>query len=150
MWPVDFFFRSFKRQREYLKPGRLEDLLVLIRILGLGERDGIYGGTLQKELQQPDSAESWVEVARSHREFFRVTGENQDYIALVARAYNRGPDKGHRLSDELVQKLIEMAIDIHDRYLARSDRWKVFVPILVAVIGTVGALLSNWLVKRFE
>lgn len=137
------------RQDQYLKQGRLEDILLLIQFLGLSEERQLSNSTLMKEdkLGKPRSAKSWTAVAQNHREFFRVSGGTENKAIMLVHRYCLKGDEAARLTDEHIHRLVTMAISMYDRYLQRSDRWKALVPVIVAVIGGAGAWISKVLIE---
>jgi len=72
--------------RPYTIPGRLADVLALIQVLALDPDTRRSKGNITKELQgPPTSATDWFELAKNHREFFRVNPETEHGLSLVAR-----------------------------------------------------------------
>ena len=133
------------RKNDYLVPGRLEDVLALIQVLGLDEHahrseDGLY-----RELQgKPASAATWGETAKRHPEFFRVVEGNDHGISLIARHVSIKDEQGRRpVSVDFVQQLLETAITIHDVQVKRSQGWALYLPIWGAfVAGLLGVAAS--------
>jgi hypothetical protein len=79
---------EFRKQpfKSYTQPGRLQDVLALIQVLGLDENAHRSEDGLRSELQGvPRSASSWTELAQAHPEFFRVRPEGEHNISLVSR-----------------------------------------------------------------
>jgi len=70
-----------------LIPGRLEDVLALIQVLAMAEYENRGEGGLEKELVgKPLSADSWIELVKQHREFFRVSkSPSAPSAVLIAR-----------------------------------------------------------------
>lgn len=142
-----------RRRRRYLKPGRLEDILILIQVLGLGEGNRRESSGLTQELQGSDtdpenksplSAKNWAELAMKHREFFRVVGKNQE-ISLVAR-YSV---KDHKLADDFVQTLMEIAIEIYDRSIQQTNRLVIIYSILAGIVTALVAILPKIIESNF-
>ncbi len=129
------YFRS--KQIKYLKDGRLEDVLALIQVLALDKDSHRSEGGLRSELPaRPNSAESWLQLAGEHQEFFRVVEGKQYPISLVTRHVSEeAGQKRPPLSPEHTQALLNAAVELHDRQIRRSQRWTVLIPIWVAVIG---------------
>lgn len=131
----------------YLKGERLADTLALIQVLALDEHPHRSEAKLQVELQgRPKSAEAWASLAREHPEFFRVRAEAEHPVSLVAR-HVLPSDQGVRtLSSDYTAKLMQLAVELHDRQLRRVQAWQAFIPLLVAVvagaIGLVGIALK--------
>jgi hypothetical protein len=128
--------------------GRLQEVLALIQVLSLDEYTHRSESGMINELQGgPSSSQSWTELAREHPEFFRVQSDDKN-IALLARHVMPRNDAGKKpeLSSEIMQKLFQTAIDLHDRQKASADWWKPFIPALIAgIFGTVSALATLWL-----
>jgi hypothetical protein len=119
-----------QREREYLNPGRLLDVLTLIQILGYGSEISRTTNQICVDLQDVDGERlpaderirHWEKVARAHPEFFRVSSKSVS-MSLVARFVSRKEQGERQLSPEAVQKLMEAAIELHDRQVRRSKQW---------------------------
>jgi len=125
-----------------MKEGRLEDVLALIQVLALDEDSHRSEHGLQSELpERPRSADSWLQLAEEHQEFFRVVKGKEHPISLVIRhvSENAG-QKRPPLSPEHTQALLNSAIELHDRQLRRNQRWTVLIPVWLAVIGGIAAV----------
>ncbi|MCP4902305.1 MAG: hypothetical protein GY906_35510 [bacterium] len=143
-----------KHQRKYLSSGRLPDVLALIQVLALdpsthrselGKAEDKVRG-LQGELQgPPESADTWVAVARDHPEFFRVNLDAKSKVSLVARHVTpKDPATDKRvLAPEFVGKLMELAVDLHDRQIRFAERWTYLVPIWVALIVATTTIVAK-------
>lgn len=131
--------RPFK---SYTEPGRLQDVLALIQVLGLDESSHRSEDGLRSELQGiPRSAPSWAELAQAHPEFFRVRPEGEHRISLVSRHVTpKNENDVRELSPEFIGKLLQAAIDLHDRQIRRDERWAYWIPILVALIAGLFSL----------
>lgn len=46
------------------------------------------------------------------------------------------------LDSSTVNKLMDVAIEIHDRQLSRSERWKIVIPILIAIFSAVASIVA--------
>ncbi|MGD0802030.1 MAG: hypothetical protein ABR906_12005 [Terracidiphilus sp.] len=136
----------------YTKPGRLADVLALIQVLALDPdtRRSIDGIT--KELQgSPTSAKDWLEVAKEHREFFRVDSGSGHPLSLVARYVLPYGDEAKRpqLPTDFTSQLLQTAITLHDRQVAASEWWwKTLIPIASTVLGGILALAGVWLTNH--
>src|SRR5262249_9076509 len=84
----------------------------------------------------------WSDVAEQHPEFFRVAGQNRDSVSLAARHAAGENEEERRLPLEFVQRLMGTAVEIHDRESRRAERWTVYLPLLIALIGAVGSALT--------
>ena len=137
-----------KDTNAYLKPGRLADVLALIQVLSLDEHSHRSENGLKEELQGlPTSADSWISVAREHPEFFRVRLSGEHVVSLTARHVSPKDAEGQRhLPLEFTSRLIQTAVDLHDRQVRRSERWTVWLPIAAsataAIIALVGVILQ--------
>lgn len=141
----------------YDNPERLADVMALIQVLALAEDTKRSENGLNKDLQRSaKSGETWTQVAEGHPEFFRVrpenvgnTGPEAHRVSLIARAVVPKGDEDHRdpLPSDLVSKLLDIAISLHDRERARRDQWKSWLPVAVAIIlglsGIAAALLKR-------
>jgi len=140
-------------ERSYRKAGRLAEVLALIQVLAYDEDTSRGEDGLSEELQsRPHTHCSWVKLAEEHSEFFRVRRsegdqgvEKVDRVSLVSRYVLQkigGTNKRPPLESDVVNKLMEIAVEIHDRQLDRRDRfWKLYVPILVALIALTGKVI---------
>lgn len=138
----------FRKKEKYIKDGRLEDVLALIQVLALDKASHRSENGLKTELPaKPVSAQSWLELAKEHPEFFRVVERKTHSISLVARHVSEesGEKKRPPLSPENAQALLNVAIDLHDSQIRRNQRWIVLIPIWVAVLGGFFLLLREFL-----
>lgn len=134
-----------KSKFKYLIDGRLEDVLALIQVLALDTNSHRSEEGLNSELSyQPKSADTWVQLAKDHQEFFRVVGQKNKPISLVIRHVSKETgEKRPPLTPDYTQSLLNTAIELHDRQLKRNQRWTVLIPIWVAVIGGIFLLLQS-------
>lgn len=141
---------------EYLKENRLQEVISLIQVLGFDKNTSRSENGLIDDLgSKSRSAESWIEVASSHPEFFRVRPEEDrtKRTALISRyvldfeTRSDGEKKRPPLSSEQVSRLIDVAIQMHDKQLTRKQRWRTFLPligvILVATASIVAAIIQS-------
>lgn len=134
----------------YLTTQRLSDVLALIQVLGLDEEYRHSEEELRDQLQgTPGSANSWTSVAAQHPEFFRVRGEAEGAsdkhhrVSLLARHARPKSAAGVReIPIEFVLKLLDVAIDLHDRVVTRHDRWKYLVPIIVGMVAASATVVA--------
>lgn len=129
----------------YLKENRLSDVLTLIQVLGLDKRGHRGEVGLQEELQGiPKSSLTWTQVVIEHPEFFRADQTKEHGVSLIARHVTEPNLNGVReLSLDLIKKLIEIAIELHDRQKERADRWKTWLPIIaVLVAGLINIIVT--------
>lgn len=134
-------------KQPYTKDGRLADVLALIQVLALDERTYRSESGLSDELQgKPSSSDSWQELAADHPEFFRVAKEKRSPIALVARHVTPEDDEGAKpLAASLMHRLLETAIELHDRQVSAAERWKAWIPALAAAVGGFAGALAKGL-----
>ena len=136
----------------YLQEGRLSDVLALIQVLAFDRDTYRSEGGLQEEFQRkPVTGATWMAVAREHPEFFRVRDnpEKVPRVALLARyvlpreQLADGEEKKPPLQPDLVNKLLELAVDLHDKQSERTSRWRLIVlPVLVAAISAGAAIAA--------
>lgn len=128
----------------YLKKNRLSDVLALIQVLALDERSHRSESGLTKELQgKPKSANSWEEIASEHPEFFRVNPEGDHSISLVGRHVLPKTGGKRELPIEFTHKLLETAIQLHDKQVKRSEKWSVWIPIIAVIIsGAISIIVA--------
>jgi hypothetical protein len=147
MWP----FKSNKLP--YTNPNRLADVMALIQVLALHR----YGDRSEKGLADemqgpPHSGSTWKEIAHQHPEFFRVNEAERLGVSLVARhVLAKGQEDKRELSSDFVSTLLETGINLHDRQMDRARRWRIYIPIVVAITAGAftlfGILLQSWLQK---
>lgn len=128
----------------YLKGERLADALALIQVLALDEYPHRSEEKLQTELQgKPKSAEAWASLAREHPEFFRVRAGAEHPVSLIARHVLPKDDQGNRtLPPDYTVRLMQVAVELHDRQLRRLQAWQAFTPLLVAVVAGAISLVG--------
>jgi len=134
-----------KTKQPYLIENRLSDVLALIQVLALDKHRHRTEKGLQDELQgNPKSADNWTILAQGHPEFFRVAVDKENKFSLVARHVIEANEQGaSELSPDLIKKLIEVAIELHDRQKEKSDWWKVWLPIIaVVVVGLTNIIVT--------
>ncbi|EOG7777821.1 hypothetical protein N5C69_19050 [Pseudomonas aeruginosa] len=129
----------------YLQPGRLADVLALIQVLAYDRDSYRSEDGLNSELQRkPSACGSWMAVAKQHPEFFRVRDEQdrEPRVALLARyvldqqQLPGGEEKRPPLDVSVANKLMELAIQLHDKQLERKNRWKMtIIPMAIAVLS---------------
>ena len=133
-----------RRSRTYLKTGRLPDVLALIQVLALDEHSHRSEPGLEGELQgPPSSSDTWISIAREHPEFFRVRQSGEHVVSLTARHVMPKDESGRRpMSSEFTYKLLQTAIELHDRQVRRADRWIYLIPIAAALVAGILGLLK--------
>jgi len=132
----------------YTKPGRLSDVLALIQVLSLDEYTHRTESGITEELQSdPSSSDSWIELAREHPEFFRVRADDKN-LSLVARHVMPRGASGNKepLSSDIMQKLLQTAIDLHDRQVKAKEWWKTWIPVASTILAGLIACGTTLLV----
>jgi hypothetical protein len=131
----------------YLRSGRLSDVLALIQVLALDEHAHRSEEGLFSELQgKPRSAGTWPAIAAEHSEFFRVKPDGEHHVSLIARHVSpKVGDVRPPLSPDYTSKLLQLAVELHDREVRRNQSWHVWLPVVGVLIGGALALLGVWL-----
>jgi hypothetical protein len=135
----------------YTNPNRLADVLALIQVLALHAYRHRSDKGLTEEMQGPPrSGSSWKEIARQHPEFFRVNESERLGVSLIATHVLPEDKTGNReLPPGLISTLVQTAINLHDRQLDRAHHWRVYIPIMVAVVAGVFTLFGIYLRSLF-
>lgn len=94
----------------------------------------------------------WGERTQS---FFRVRSEGEDEeeegkvnrVSLISRyvlPHTIESKKKIRpiLDSNTVNKLMDVAIEINDRQLSRSERWKIAIPMVIAIVSAVASIVA--------
>lgn len=148
---------GIKKRSSYLNEGRLADVLALIQVLAYDVDTSRSEDGLKDELKsKPDSASSWIELGKLHPEIFRVRFESDEdaenskkanRVSLISRyvlPYKRvnGKKKRPQLEPHVVNKIMEIAIEIHDRQASRAEKWKILIPMVVAIVGATASIVA--------
>lgn len=142
---------SRKNNLPYADSNRLADVMALIQVLALDKHAHRSEDGLNDELQgTPKSANEWTAIAEQHPEFFRVRDTGTHRVSLVARHVLPKKDDGTReLNPDFVGKLLQAAIELHDRQLDRAQNWKSYIPIVVAFTAGLftlfGIFVKSWI-----
>jgi hypothetical protein len=142
--------RARQWSRAYLNPGRLEDILALIQLLGMDPTTHRTENAIREELRaDPQSADFWVEqIAKAHGEFFRVhDGKDGPSASLIARHVLK--DEGKKIPPDFVNGLVRAAIQIHEAQLQRRQVFRVasiggFILGLAALASIASNVVSMW------
>ena len=134
----------------YLLPNRLTDLIRLLVVLAVDKHsfrseDGL-SGILR---DTPRSSTKWLDLAKEHPEFFRFNKEFTS-ICLLIRFLQKVDVADGELRDPLTvdqtQKLVDQAISLHDKQLARyqrnSFRFPMYGAIAAAIVSLVVGLVN--------
>jgi len=136
-----------------LKRHRLADVIALIQVLAFDDNTHRSINGLTSELQgAPKSGTSWDNVAEEHPEFFRFNreknikeGPDSHTISLVARHVLKQNASGIReFPPDFAKKLLETAIQLHDKQKERADRWKVWLPLIVAIVTVLSSFFVQY------
>ena len=134
---------SRKPKRAYLVPGRLQDIFALLQVLALDEHSHRSEAGLMNELQkEPQSESTWTRIATQHPEFFRVRPTGDNVVSLLARHVSRTDEGRPPLSASQVKELLNAALAIHDRELDQSRAWRVWLPLLGVLAGSLLTILA--------
>jgi hypothetical protein len=125
---------------EYLKQNRLSDVIRLISVLGIEEAYSFRRSDgLTKTLNgKPKSGKNWFEIAEDHPEFFKFNVAG-DSVVLLFRSLTKpdANDKREPLTIDQTQKIIDQAISLHDKQIARFQKNNFLIPILTAIIASL-------------
>lgn len=116
---------------------------------GFAKEDGLQR-IIRKD--KPLSADTWFDIADEHPEFFRRNGDRQN-VALLIRSYSvikgLGTDTFREpLSITETQKMIDAAISLHDKEIARSQKYSYLVPVLTTLLGALLTLGTQYVTSR--
>ena len=142
-----------RKLSSYLKHGRLGGVIALIQVLAYHRNTSRSEDGLRKELcYAPVSATSWIEVAKNHPELFRVRLKEcgVDRVPLVSRyVLLYSPENSKRirapLDPSVVNKLIEIAVELHDKEAMQAERWKVWGSVVAALVSAGAAVSAAFL-----
>jgi len=137
-------------------PKRLADVMALIQVLAFNQTTHHSEKMLQDLLRRDvmdnksRSRKSWEEVAQEHPGFFRVNPAKEDersvsqiarHASLKQRPHSEGGGRA-RFTTKFVHDLLSSTVEIHDRQVRRSERWRYLVPIWVALVTGIFTLLA--------
>jgi hypothetical protein len=130
----------------YLEANRLQDVIAALQFLGTYKDYKLSAQEWDKQLKsQPMSAGGlWSRLFSEHPEFFR---ESDSGVSLVWRRALRHDEEDRRppLESKDIGMMIDAAIRLRQAAVEdrRERRW--WLPIVVAVITFIGALLGAWI-----
>jgi hypothetical protein len=129
---------------DYTAKGRLQDVLALIQILGLDPKPRQTEKEPMEALQCAPRSKlpRWSDVVAEHPEFFRVAGKDRNSVSLAARHAAGNSEAERILSTDFIQRLMQTAIDIHDREAKRAEKWTLYLPLVIAIIGALGSIAT--------
>ena len=145
---MTFLTKSKTSNKPYLNDFRLSDVLALIQVLALSENIYRSENGLTIELQgKPKSVKDkgWSYVAQQHPEFFRVNTKQENKVSLISR---HAISKNYNLKElpiEHIHKLIETAIQLHDKEVERSEKWKHLIPLYAVIFTGIITIIINLL-----
>jgi len=140
----------------YLKSGRLQDVITLITVLAVDEYLFRNEEALTTAIRGvPLSDVSWVDVALKHPEFFRP--DKDVSVALLSRSYlpktltEQKHETRVRLTIEQTQDLINVAVSLHDKALTRRQlNFTIWIPICVALLGGAAAIINSMVASHLN
>jgi len=92
---------------------------------------------------EPLSLKAWQDVVNAHPEFFRPNGKNEHFALVIRSYFPEEEGKGRSpLTVSETQKLIDVAIALHEKEIERRQMNSHWFPIIVAIIAVVGAIFS--------
>jgi hypothetical protein len=110
----------------YLIADRLSDVIRLVVVLSVDKYSFRSEEGLNGILQDvPKSDSTWLNLAKQHPEFFRFNRERNSIILLIRFLQKVDVAEGELrdpLSVDQTQKLVDQAIALHDKQLARYQR----------------------------
>ena len=136
--------------KRYTKEGRLSDVIALISLLSVDKYAFRKIEHLQPALRAAPmsiTSKKWEDIAGEHPEFFRFNGDKSS-VALLIRSYFPEDSEGRRevIKVPETQKLIDTAIALHDKEIARKQRnaylFSFLGSLIVAVIAVSGTIFS--------
>ena len=130
--------------KRYRIANRLSDVIRLITVLAIDKHSFRTIDNLEKAIRGiPSSAKTWLQIAEMHPEFFRPNGD-KTLIALLIRSYlpTQEDDSREPLTIEETQKLIEVAISLHEKEIQRHQSNSHIFPLIIAVIVLLGGLFT--------
>lgn len=134
------------KRAEYLIPGRLEDVVLLVQFLAMRDNLQVAANTISRELGIEPASEgltSWQAVAKAHPEFFRISGKTAyKEIGLLARYAARKSDL-EPLGQEAMTALIGVALQLHERQARSAESRNAYLPLWGALVGGVFTLLAT-------
>ena len=132
------------RDRRYTQKGRLDDVIRLISVLSQGKYAFQSEEGISRALRgSPLSANTWEVVARAHPEFFRPQGSGKLFALLIRSYFDKGDDEiRDDLTVEQTQKLIDVAIALHDKEIQRRQMNSYLFPLIIAIIALLGTIAT--------
>lgn len=136
-----------KPDTNYLIPDRLADVIQLINALSVTKHNFRKEEALNNDLRgKPKSANGWFAIAKDHPEFFRFNKEKTCIVLAIRFLLNM-----HRVNDELRPplsfdqsiKLVDQAIALHDKQLARYQRDSSKTAVLAAYIAAFATVITG-------
>jgi len=134
-------------RRRYTLPDRLSDVIRLITVLSIDKYAFRTIANLNDALRgKPSSLKTWEEVAYAHPEFFRPN-KQENCVALLIRSYRTENQNNERdpLSIPETQKLIDVAISLHEKEIERIQRNSYMIPIIVAFISLLAVIVTAYI-----
>ena len=134
----------FQGTRRYTLPNRLSDVIRLISVLSQDTTTFRTEKGIQNALRgKPLSLGTWQQIVDAHPEFFRPNGDNSHFALVIRSYFPEEEGKGREpFSVGETQKLIDTAIDLHEKEIQRRQMNSHLFPIIVAIIAVAGAIFS--------
>lgn len=124
---------------KYLKKNRLSDVIRLLSVLATDEKfsfrksDGL-DTTLNGK---PKSSNEWFSIVEDHPEFFKFNQAKDTAVLIFRSCLPELNGKRAPLSIDQTQKLIDQAISLHDKEIARLQKNSFIIPIATALIAAL-------------
>lgn len=138
---------KMQSDNSYLTANRLADIIRLIIVLAVDKTNFRTEKGLHDALQDdPKSADSWLALAKEHPEFFRFNKEDTSVILLMRFIMKRDVQEGELrppLTVDQTQKLIDQAIALHDKQLARYQRDSSKTAITAAYVAAGATIIAG-------
>ncbi len=161
---------SFSKSPYTRNAARLADLIAAIQVLGTYRFASRHLSKWEKRLgRTPVSADNWLSIFSEHPEFFTIQGENvalvwrrskeRDYDTFEHRQLSReeaialadGDPEANAvrlsrppLDTAEISKLVDLAVNLHEREINHQQERRWWFAAVVAVIG----LFVGWISHR--
>lgn len=149
---IKTFIMKIKHDNSYLQSNRLSDVIRLLVVLAVDKQNFRTEQGINGRLQDnPKSASTWLELAKDHPEFFRFNKDKTSIILLIRFIQKVDVEDGETrdpFSVEETQKLVDQAISLHDKQLARYQRDSYKTTITAAYIAA-GATIITGIIALF-
>lgn len=152
---------------QYLKSGRLSDVIAAITTLGTYKFYKLEAdGWADRISGRQKSSEHWISVFREHPEFFRQAAEKEKYSLVWRRQFPRNFDVDEEaevsadhqfaglpydrisrrpLAPSELTALIGVAVNLHQAALDQAIHRRWWLPLAVVVLSFIGSLAGAWI-----